>query len=428
MAGRFAKSEFYSRIVTYFTIFVSATIIVISSVFYLSVERMVTRLVSSSVLDGLYQARFSAQLLTDTARVSALQVYWDTSITPLFFRDEPSPEELNTALERLRMYRSATSYIDSIYVYNGSVRMFYVSSDAAANMVSSEDRYFDQNAVDIVTHPGRYRFLIPIRRDILRDPARLTGRRVFSVFSFLYSDDFQPSDGLRTAVLVNISEEWIKEIITSLDSGIESTTLIVDGSGVLLASDSPTPEILGSAVDDIVAAIREDGTESGYSLHDISGKRFLVTSIASEALEWTFVKMTPYAAINRKVNDFRIMMIAAAAAVLAAGLILSVILSRRLYSPFDKLLKKLRLLESERIRNAMILKQNFFSRLTKGKIGASANEENLTAPMIDLRIDLEQPLVVVILMLDRYADLCSNFSHAERDLIKAGISGIALMS
>jgi hypothetical protein len=105
-------------------------------------------------------------LYIDTITSSIQDVFnsitFDADISKLLNYASVQTLDLHLGLQRLASYVRSNFFIDSIYIFNQSSNMLYVSSPNATEGVYAPDSFYDQGAVDVMQHYSEFKNMQPI--------------------------------------------------------------------------------------------------------------------------------------------------------------------------------------------------------------------------------------------------------------------------
>jgi len=124
-----------------------------------------------------------------------------------------------------------TEYIDSIYVYNGTLNKYISTKNS---YLKGPNEFPDRQVVDIIEN-------LKVRENILKPiPRKLVNNNVFTYIIC----SFNSSEKVSGAVIVNVKVEYLNKIITALklrassefkDQQIKNDVYIIDQEGVVLS-------------------------------------------------------------------------------------------------------------------------------------------------------------------------------------------------
>ena len=327
--GRIERKFFKRYFVKIWSLLIAAialTILVLSGFLYRSFE--------SSTIETMY--RFNRDSLLETGRIneyirtmirtSGMELFSEPSIRRLLYGQYPGNFEVLTGIRRIDSVQSMGRYIHSIYIYNAGSNYVYSTSDSISN---SLETFEDEGLATILSMNEDKPGLIPI--------ARYAGgsRKPVPVHSFVFHSTSTFSPDRRSALIINVTLDWLREIV----HWGSSTLYMIDASGAVLYHDEPESfleKLSGQSFVDRVLASKES---SGAFIDTISGVRSLVFH-AGEG-ELFFIRVFPYDEVMADLKAMQKFVVLSVVVVLAFGVVVAFVVSRRLYQPIGRLSKAL---------------------------------------------------------------------------------------
>ncbi|SDD03948.1 Helix-turn-helix domain-containing protein [Paenibacillus sp. UNCCL117] len=420
---RAPTNRFYSNLLLTLVISIVVTLFAVSLILYMNFAKVISYHINNSEKTSLSQASYSVQFMTESAQTLALLVYSDPIIAKLLYYTFREPVETNNALDSLNTYRYITPFIHSIYIYNDKSETFYVTSPVIEQTIQSKSTFIDKEAVWLLSNFRSFKEFSPIPR-LIPERAANGETKLVSVYTYLFHDLPGNSEKLDSVVILNVSDTWMHNTIQALDAGAPSNTFIVDANGRMIISNQQTPMFTDVSDQSYVNRIRQSREASGYFVDDVDEVKSLVIYVKHESLDWTFIRTIPYDRITAKIDRMRELTLLIGIVILAVGLAVSYVLSRRLYKPIHTALTSLKELEAEKRDRFHNDKQQFLRNLLRDSDGRA---DSLPKLFDSLRIGLrtERPFVLLLLQIDRYAAFCSEYSFSDRKLFKFSLMNVA---
>lgn len=418
------SNRIYNNIFFSMTITVAITIFILSSILYANFEQIALSLIYSSSRDNLTQVSHSVDFMTKIAKSLAQQIYYDPKITQLLFFSSQAMQETD-ALQQLDNYRySNTSFINSIYVYSRKSDDLYLSLPSNSNAVQNVNELYDKGMASILDNIGRYKRFEVIPR---RVPVPVGSRNTIyetNAYSFIYYESVTGGkpDG---AVILNISEEWIHDTMNSLNNDPVQNTFIINNKGVMLSSTKTENMLTDISQESYIKRVLASGKANGYIVENVKQVNSLVTYVTLAPTNWKFIMVTPYGNVVGKIKNMQYYTIIIGFVILFAGLLSSLLMTKKIYKPIDSVLQKLNSLKKEKQENTGTLKQEFLRSLLQGKIDNETGPVKSKFDRFDIKLNAEDGFIIFILRIDRYADFCNKYNHSDRSLFKFAIGNIS---
>jgi len=416
-------NRLYANIFLSLTICIIVTMVSLSFILYTNFEKITMENIYASEKNSLSQSSFSAKAMMDSATKYALQMYSDPEFDKLLHYEAPKDSEITYALNRLHTYLNMNYFFHSIYMYSNNSQTFYIQPDNADSIYRKE-LFFDTEAVDLISNFKDYKRLAPIPRKI---PVQITGQEGNSanVYTFMFYDLPGFSKNLDNVIMLNISEQWMKDTIKNLDISGEGVTFIVDRQGSLVTGTEQHPFMTSLGQEPYMQSVLASSETTGYMVREVDGVKSLVIYSKHEPSDWIFLRVLPYDHIMSKVVAMKNNVLIVCFVILVIGLAVSTYLSRSLYRPIESMLSRLNLLAEKERDNRFRLKQNYLSRLIHnlGDEKTYDIEEKLKEFHIEFSPNSE--FMVLLLSIDRYEEFSNKFNFNDRSLLKYAIMNIA---
>jgi two-component system, response regulator YesN len=407
------------------TLLIVLMIVSLSSLLYVFFERITLQQNYDITMDGLKQTGQEVSVMAVTASTFAKQIYIDSEILNLL-NNQLDVVETGKVLNQMDAYRATSPFIDSIYVYKSSTESFYVSSDVkVGNEIESADSFYDQGIVDIVRHAARYHTLDPIPRHLeIKTPGGVTEQIEIDCYTFLLYDTLTKSQD-RNVIIVNISETQLHKTIDSTMANASTNTFILNQEGTLVSNSWKYPMLSDLQDKPYVGRILSDLEHSGYFVGDVDGVRSFVSYSAPDYLGWRYVRIMPYRELTKSIERMRTATVLIAAIILVIGVAISFMLSKRLFSPADKMLERLRSLESEGRNLRPKRRQDFLRNLMLGWERYHARQMRDKCGEFAVKLEPEKETGIYLVQIDDYESFVGRYNISDRELLKFGIANIA---
>lgn len=418
----FREKRLFTTIILALTVVVFFVIIVVSSILYANFERVGRSLIHSAAKESLVQASHSINLMSESAKNTALQVYYDPELSKLLFFPDVSSAEVNRAIMQLDNYRNPTySFIHSIYLFNRLMGSYFLTSPADITEVNSIEGFFDEELTKILNNIQQYKKFSIIPRKIQMPLKNKRESVTASVYSFIFYENTS-GEPINSAVVINISEEWMREIMDSLNIDPSNDTFIIDSEGTTVSSTNKEPMLTNISGREYVQRILESSSPSGFFIDAVDGEKSLITYVTFTSLRWKFVRIIPYHKIISKVNRMRLDTILIAFGILICGLTLSYIISKKLYKPIEILQRRSRLLEKEKTKNFTVNRTRLLKDILAGKYGDDLEEVETAFSEYRVELNPEGGFRLGLIEIDNFFQFCKEHGGNVRDTIKNDIT------
>lgn len=416
-----SKRKFYLNMVITMTIFIVVTILVMSSVLYANFQKAASDQIYIANMESLRKVDNEVSIMSKIALTISNQIFRDVPVSRLMYYSVPDIFDLSIGLDQLINYRLSIPFIDSIYVYNKYVNKIYIESGSGGPTQASKEDFSDRQIMDIISNYRQYKPYEPIPR-IYELP---DGSKRY-LYTFIMYDYVAGGDELHNAIFVNISEEWINNVIKDSSEYRGSNTFIINSKGVSVSHNNTFTMMEDFSDRTYIKRILDDPNSQGHFFESIDGVKSLVVYTATDIYGWRFVRIVPYATIFDRIEAIRTVTIIFSLCVLLLGIILSFVISKRLYSPIRKLISNLEYsLEDENRDIARLMKQEFIRNLAEGRTVSSGEELKKKYETLKIGLDFDNKIKLLLFRIDRYTAFMQNNNIEDRDLLKFAIVNIS---
>ncbi len=361
-------------------------------------------------------------IMSSTALTISNQIRNDISMTALLYYSNPDIYSLTTAISQLQNYKLTMPFIDSIYIYNGETKTYYIEGDSWSSSPQGEGQSYvtprsamnDQQINKIIDHRNDYMPYIPIPRTCVGADGTTRNYYTFLEYSTIGND--------QSSVVVNITEDWINSILTTENDEPGSETFIIDGKGNAVSQSESIKMMQNLSDKPYIQRVLRNNLLGGYFIGRVNGKKSLVVYTAADSYGWQYVRVIGWNTIFHSVESIRRTTIAIGLAILLLGGILSFFLSKRLYVPIWHYINSL---EFEKRKNRNEQKQKLLQRLVLEKDAGSCNRLKAELRDYGLSFSENRNRCLLLLTIDRYHAFESEKDLADRNLYKFGICNIA---
>lgn len=403
----------------------------------------------------LSQVQFNIDYIDEMIRYSLMSLYYNPDVQTILYNNESEFAEILKEVNTVRTTIVNTNpFIDSIYFYNNSSKIYYSTGD---------ELIFEDKSLDLMLHS---RQVLPILKPLTRkieysmvgDQKRYES--VVTYFMYDFNDDNNLPSG---ALIVNASTNWILkniEAINNTNFKNKEKIIILDGNGELvgdsLDGDPFLSDLKARYVSEQSAGKVGEKETTGFFTSDITGKKYLITYANIDNMNWTLVKAQPYDEVFKEINALKFTYLLITAGFLLVALIISVLLSRRFYKPIDRMVRKFVPIDQERqlslgkdefsylnevFQDAMetvhhykqrnntsveVMRAYFLRKLLVDSHSVSLENFEQARTDLNIRLDPIAACLLCIVKIDGYSQFKEKYSSRDQALYLYGIENISL--
>lgn len=418
------SNKFFSNLLIYITIQTVIVIGIVSAALYYSFRSTQLSNIYDNSKDNLSQVSYSTNFMVDSAKALLVQMFYDDNVSMLRYVDNLEPQQIYTACRLIKNYGYTMPFVDSIYIYNGNTDTYYTNVSNMSSVKGSE--FVDKEITEILKHPKDINITKPIARKISSSNLSYLNRQTTNVFTFIYMDPSSSGDGVDSAIIINVSEQWVRKVINALNLDNTNKILIIDGKGQIISSIFGN-EILSNISNDSYYNnfIHNLNNPSGNFINNYKNNKSLITYVSADGPDWKFIRIVPYSKITEMLIPVRNITLLICSIILCLGLIISIVVSRRVYKPIKDVITNLKALAEGKNNSQEPIKEDYLKKLTLNEISFDLSEFIKNTSDYNILINHKSNLSMILLSIDHYSDFCNKYNSTDKSILKYGVINIA---
>ncbi len=413
-----SNRKLYLRIFLSITLCITITMIILSSILYVNFENTVSDQIYLESVRSLKQVNKEVSNMAETALTISYQIYRDFTIQKLLFYSQPDVFDLTPALTQLVNYRLSIPFIDSIYVYNGITNVIYVEGGSSDYMGDNRETFADTGIIACIDNYKNYRPYIPIPREYINKYDKNISKYYYT---FLMYDMIDESN----AVVINIKEDWISSAINTKPDIDGSNTFIIDSNGMLVSNSEDNSMMSDYSQREYIKLILKNESSSGYFINSVNNVESLIVYTEPDSFGWRYVRTVPLNNVFKDVKSIRNITILISIVILFIGILISFIVSGRIYSPMRKIINNLETLEDEKRLNKLKIRQEFITNIALGKDVVNEKHHYQNYNDLGINIGINSKIYAILITLDNYSSFIQINNIEDRNLYKFAITNIS---
>ncbi|MBP3966826.1 AraC family transcriptional regulator [Paenibacillus lignilyticus] len=424
MFKKFVLKNPFQLFLTILLPFLVSTVLLLfvqSSLLSRNFENFALKQVYREQLADLQYTSRNVSTLEQTARSVSTTAFFDDIVTDLLYTDIDSDDSMKYQI-KLQSYKNIYPFLQSIYIYNGE----QIYAVPRAQFIYDRTTFDDQGIFpildDIKNHPSHSIVLRKIP-NIMSGIATGAVKDMY-VYSYLFFDSQVASGKVNEAIILNISEEWLRQSIHSQNDAGGSRIFVTDSTGMLLSTDHAHPLLANLSDKPYIQRINASKVQAGNFRMNVDGVDSFVTYTSTDAFDWNLVSITPYHDIVKDVERMKQKTYLFVVLFIVGSILLTFYFSRRLVVPMSLVIQKYNQLEMEKRGESYDRKQQFLRKIMHSKGPLSADELRRQFLKYDISLDPSAAFLIVLFKIDHFSDFCATYSRGDRSLLKFGIVNI----
>ncbi|WP_221468987.1 AraC family transcriptional regulator [Cohnella nanjingensis] len=444
------RKSTYAKLLLSFILLNILNIFLVFGLYYWNADRIMKGELDELSHRMLAQTQNVSNYLYTSIIKDGYDLYDDKSVYAAMFSDDPVDVfEQHLLFTRLNRYIQSNPIVRSIYLYNRQLNI--VVSTAYPNMTIDS---FPDKEITAVLQEYRYRSpKIPyfLRHDM---PGLPPGNPTLSL---LMSEPASGSDRFQGAMVINIDNVQLHDLLAHMaDNPVNQLYILQDDGEFITAPDSALFSDSRSRFryyDDI----ERGGRTSGTMVRTADGQKYVIAYQKTnlESTGFVYIGIYPYTALFKSLIHIRNITLLSSGTLIAASLLLSILLSRRIYFPirsltqfarkhirgahhtageddletisraFAKVIENNESLERLSFRSRRLLREQFLRGLLLGYEESRSGSFNARIAEHGMKPRSDSRILVFLLRVDQYRRFEAAYDAESRFLIRYAMGNIA---
>ena len=413
--------QLFLTILLPFVLSVSLIIIIQSTLLYKNFESLALDMIYSQQKASLKNLSHNVSMMEQTAKTISTSAYFDSIINDIMHTDI-NPVDYQKYINKILYYKALYPFLQSIYVYNGQ-KIYAEPSNA---FIYDNATFQDHDIFRILGDMQNYKTHNIVPRKVPNITYGLSENESKSnyVYSYLFYDSQMQSGKVSDAIILNISEEWIKQSISDTNNQNSTRVFIIDSSGKLISDDFNHPLLTDLSHNEYFAAMKTSRLPMGNLRMNVDGVDSFITYTSTDVFNWNLVSITPYNDIVNKIVDMRTKTYIFVFFILLLTIIILFYISGRIYIPVNSVIHNLNKLEAEKQNEFYSRKQDFLRSMVNHI--ENSNFESFIEQFSKFNISLvpSDNLLLVLARIDNFGSFCKRFNFNYRSTFKYSMINI----
>ncbi len=222
------------------------------------------------------------------------------------------------------------NYIESVYIYYHRDRFVLSSKQGPLPIEEFQDKGFAEQLVNKKFEKNYVRTRM-LPTGVQGDESIVTIVKAIPIYYF--------TDLPTAYVVINIKGFYLQQMIDSIKTNQDAAIMVVDGTGNIITKKAGTNDGVRNVAEYLALP---ETTTSGTVEKKIDGVDTLVSYVNSQKYGWTYVYTIPMSVISYKVQAWLKTALLVTLSVMLLGLLLSLMLSKRIFAPLKRMLSLLK--------------------------------------------------------------------------------------
>lgn len=442
---RLHQYKIYRRIIISYILLITLTISLVCSILFGMFSSSTVKEIDTNSRSMLTQTSYTSDLIYSQVMNIAKQLTIDNNIVSFLYSDNADKIAAYNASMQLSRILDVYPFVKYIELCNTSNGNYY-------NTLAVPLDLMEKSRVDtfnLLKLDNKKYFTFVPRIQFYGNSVYQQTIRTLSFIFFPY-----PASN-NHAIIINIDEKYIQNIINSLSSSsLPSNTFVMDSSGTVLSHTDPSNFLKNFSGKDYIKKILASSDKQGGIIQEINGTKQLITYVKSNAMDWCFVSLKTYDQLLGNIYALRTVTLLTGFLLLFFGILLSWFLTRSIYNPMKLLIDKIKpavndttagrlrfdeyqmiwdafstsrkecdIMQSSIQQSSPFIKEKYILNLLKGNLSTITAPEDILS---EIQKEFTGPFYrVFVIKVDDYVNFQNKFSEDDRALMRFCICNIA---
>lgn len=442
------KSTFVRLLLSYIVL-TSIILFIATTVLYNGYRSQIIKNSTDSSEKILSQANYYTDYTLNWAKLFTYQLYLNEDVYNLMYGDQNKLDSIDENSKVIHI-NSLVPSIQSIYVYNNNNGNIY-SSIASPTKIND---FYDYEILNYLKNSSETftSNLFPRKINVTLKNNLKYNKNVLSI---MLCNSKNPKNDLPDgAIIVNLDADEIQKYFKTISED-ECDLFAIDENGRVVMNSKQDMFLKDIYKSNYIQTILHSKNPKGSFLSDIDGNHCVVTYSSANRLGLRFISITPYKTLLGSISEMQTLLIAIFLILFSIGIIFSYIVSKKIYSPIDKIVKQVKNKTPININSEADIKANELDFLSlaidsmfneKTSLRNLTNEDatfikkrfleslllndvvtikNIKTKLNELNIKLsDNGNLVIVFKIDKIKDFYSKYELEDRNLIRFGICNI----
>ncbi|MNH90083.1 HTH-type transcriptional regulator YesS [compost metagenome] len=444
----YRSRKYFKRIFYTNTLLVVLFLLIFCSVLYVNSRSTALNLQQDANHKVLNQINYNIDNLNEMVKNLTVSTFNDRDITALMNSSEIDMFQFYNKLNKMNQILISNPFLSSVAIFNGANGCYY--STAFNSPISCGNNEPNNLLGSFLKEHKTFPKLVLLPLEETK------GTSVQTVFSYLIYNSAGDYSKNESVLMMNVKPEWLFDNIRVMNEIADNSTgdaFIIDSKGKLFSPSGSMmqDESILKVLDEKFAQI---GNNSGYFIAKTGKNKQIVSYMTSKVNNWKVVSVQPYDAVFGRINQIGTFSIIALLIFVALSLLISALVSVKLYTPVGKLLNQMKLLPSlerewmngdrdelsylssvyqdmeekmsvlqvDHLSNQHVLSHYFLRRWITDSTSITAQEyKDYT---VERNLPAEPAFLLCLLKIDDYAEFRDSRSELEKKLCKFAVTNI----
>ncbi len=428
----------FKKLALSYFLLILISVILLSSAFFSLFSLSAIKEIDRNSRTVLSQISYAADVVQDQVMTIGNTLIYDNKIVSFTHAPEEDKVKNYNIYLQLSQIKNAYPFIHSIGIYK----------QISDSIVDTSGLPVDRNLLGSLA--TKYLNYFP-RKFVV---AGLNGNQPYQFITFTLYPEYSLKSSANSVIYINVEAQYILNTIRNISKADSANnTFVMNSEGLILSHTDPSLFMQDLSGENYVNRIlTEDQTKQSFTAN-INNRKYLVTYVKSDDLNWYFVSVSPYKSVISNIYELRNITLAIAGALVLAGLLISIYVTKNIYKPMSSLFDQVKhekqdapftrqvdeyqvlsdaftsMVENEKSmqfvihRSSNTIKEHYLQALIKG----NANDIDVPEDMLQIiNEQLQGPyFYIIVFKMDDIQGIKERTSASQQQLLRFALGNIA---
>ncbi|WP_413371894.1 helix-turn-helix domain-containing protein [Paenibacillus taichungensis] len=320
--SRLIRYKTFQKLTGSYFLLILVTISLLSSVLFSLFSDSAVKEIDRNSKAMLSQVSYASDVVYNQVMTIGSALINDPKIKGFLNSKKEDKTENYHILQQLSQIKSAYPFIHSIGIYRSST-----DTNVETSGFSFDKSLYAKSA-------KQYMEFYPRKLTV----AGFNNNNPFRFLTFLLYPDYSFLSSANPLISINVEEQSILTTIRKIARADSmSNVFVMNSQGQVLSHTDSELFLKDLSQEEYVQRILSEGKSEHSFTTAILKKKHLVTYVKSAEMDWYFVSVAPYETLISNIHKLRNVTLIVTAALVLAGLLISIFLTKNMYKPMSSL-------------------------------------------------------------------------------------------
>ena len=321
-------SRTFIKILSYIVIVILFLIIIFSSILYSTFQKVGLDLTYEYNKKIMSHLSYNVNYMNEMVKNFALTQFVEPDNVALIYQKQDD-FDFQKNINKLQRIIASNSIIHSAVLYNNYLKETYCTYGAKIGE--------DQDIINKINEKKDIPILSPIPRVLPKGTYGQEGE----VFTYYIYENTDKEGIINGALILNVKNDWLKNNIER-SAEKDDNIIIVDENGSVILDSSSKLKLFQKLDNVYMSHIKNNDYLNDSKIVTVNNEKRVLTYIPISGTKWIMINNQSYEKVFKHIKYVKNITIIATILFIILGIIISVLLSKKIYKPFGNLVKQIK--------------------------------------------------------------------------------------